>query len=426
MKNFVVFGASGDLAKNYIYPALANLLKTGLEFDYWGYGRTPFTPSEFTALVAAASGRDLASRFHYLSGPYSLAGLALLKTQLRYPDSIFYLGIPTSPELVTDILSALLKLHLISPESMIAIEKPFGFDLPSARLLMNRIRSLVDFEQVFLVDHYLTKELVKNIISLRFANPVLESVWDRFHIKSLEITATETRGIDNRGQYYDRVGALRDMIQNHVLQLIALITMAQPTGISTPAFAAEKLRILKKIRLFNNDFSANVRTGQYQSYLQEKDVHPHSTTETFVQLNLEVNTPQWRGVLIRVVTGKKLEQKSTEIKVIFQNNLRCLWGELCPLLTPNQLIINIYPHNEIRLVLNSEFNPSRVLPQAVDFRLGYSDEKQLMHTAYENVITDIANRDRINSPTYPEILAQWQLIDTIRQHPEFSRHLFAY
>ncbi len=427
MKNFIVVGASGDLAKNYIFPALSNLYKTGTEFNYYGFGRTDFSAAQFSQIVTIATeNQQLTDRFTYVTGNYDHAGFAALKGKLKNPDSIFYLAIPTSYELVSAILTSLHDLHLVTPDSMVVIEKPFGTDLASAKLLMDRIKNTIGYSRVFLVDHYLTKELVKNIITLRFANPIFQNLWSNKFIKDITIVATETKGIDDRGQYYDKTGAIRDVIQNHCLQLASLITMCQPEAFSPHDFVKEKMSTLKNMRLFLDDFDASVSIGQYRGYRQENGVDPQSTTETKAELIFEVDKPQWRGVPIKIITGKKLSQKRTEIQVTFRQNLDCLWGDKCVLLPPNRLTINIFPSNEIRLTINSEFNPAQNLPTAVDLRLGYTDENQVIRTAYENVIADIAADIRINTPSYQEIIAQWQLIDPIVHHPNFAAKLKEY
>lgn len=417
MQNFVIFGASGDLAKNYIFPALAKLFSEGLEFDYYGYGRSQFDTSDIQKCL---------KNFTYITGNYDTSGLSSLKPVLKNQDSIFYLAIPTSPELVSSIAHGLVKNNLLSSASVVVIEKPFGYHTASAKQLMSCIKKTIGFSRVFLVDHYLTKELVKNIVSLRFANPILEHLWHRRFIDRIEIIATETRGIDNRGSYYDQVGALRDMVQNHCLQLVTLITMDQPQIIDPIKFSQAKKKILQKISLYYSDYHQSVKLGQYHGYLDEKDVVPDSTTETYVELTLKINTPRWKNTPIKIITGKKLDQKTTQIIVYFKKELDCLWGERCALLPQNKLTINIFPQNEISLTLNSEFNPSKNLPSAVNLRLGYSDEEQQFHTAYENIIVDIAGDIHINSPSYQEILWQWKIIDSIRNHPEFGKKISVY
>lgn len=427
MKNFIIFGASGDLAKNYIYPSLANLFKTDLKFNYFGYGRTAFTEIEFQSLVKESSPNSkIYKHFTYLSGSYDYAGISQLKNILKDPDSVFYLAVPTSVELTIAIIQSLKKSRLITPDSIIALEKPFGHDYTSAKLLMSKIKKLVNFNQIFFVDHYLTKELVKNIISLRFANPIIQHLWNNKHLEKIEIYATETRGIDNRGLYYDTVGALRDMVQNHCLQLLSLVTMDQPSLITPASFASKKLKVLKHLRLFGTDYNQSVKLGQYKSYTRDLNIDPNSHTDTYAKVTFELDNSRWRGLPITIITGKKLDQKLTEIRLIFKNNLNCLWGEQCRQLPQNQLTINIYPKNEIRLTLNADFNPGKKLPTPSNLFIAYSDKTQIARTAYENVIADIASGNRLNSPSYQEILAQWRLIDNIRSNPLFEQIIKIY
>jgi glucose-6-phosphate 1-dehydrogenase len=415
LDNFVIFGASGDLAKGYIFPALNNLFPQ-IKFNYYGYGRTQMSQGEFRKVVSEVSENpEFTKRFEYVSGEYSKDGFLKLKKNLKGTDSIFYLAIPTQYDLVKNIVDNLVASGIFSSHSKIIIEKPFGSDYKSAKKLINLLKSSIGVKRVYLVDHYLTKELVKNIISLRFANPILNHLWNNGYIQKICINATETEGIDGRGQYYDQSGVIRDMVQNHCLQLLTLVTIDQPRRITQRSFARAKVHVLRKLRFYKDDMQKYLDIGQYRGYKQEKYINPDSCTETFTRMTLEVNTPFWESVPIVVTTGKKMENKSTEIKIYFKNDTKnCLWGEECARLYPNELIIDI-SGNKIELQINSHFNPSKTLPQPSKLRLGFADFNQTFHSAYENVILDVYQGNKINMPTFKEVLAQWRFVDKIEK-----------
>ncbi|MCX6726359.1 MAG: hypothetical protein NTY75_00890 [Candidatus Shapirobacteria bacterium] len=406
MINFVIFGASGDLAKNYLFPALINLKKSGHKFNYFGYGRSP--------LISSASNLNL----HYIQGGYDLPGLSQLKPLLT-SDTIFYFALPTELNLIKTIVSALRSFNLISSSTRLVIEKPFGSDYTSAKALMDYFESNNLTDSVFLVDHFLTKNLVKNIISLRFANPIFSYLWHKQFIKEINLTAVETKGIDARGSYYDQTGAIRDMVQNHLLQLLTLVTMNAPASFNHADFVTQKLAVLQAIKIV----PSSVKLGQYQSYTQELGVDPKSLTETFAKLKLKINLPEWRGIPINIITAKKLDQNITEINIVFNPLDKSIWGDDRRLLVPNQLTITLKPKNDIVLTINSSFNPHKVLPQPLTLSLGSLD---ISSSAYENVILDVLDNVKLNTPSFAEILLQWQIVDQILNLPRLRQHLFYY
>lgn len=406
MKNFIIFGASGDLAKNYLFPALINLQKEGHIFNYFGYGRSSFNPSHL--------GLDL----KYIQGNYDLNGISQLKNIIN-SDTIFYLAIPTEINLVKNIINALNSLNLISDETRLVIEKPFGSDLTSATEMMKYFQDMNLESNVFLVDHYLTKNLVKNIISLRFANSIFNDLWNNKYIQEINILATETRSLAGRSGYYDQTGAIRDMVQNHLLQLLTLTTMDAPVSFAYTDFVSKKLEILNAIKVI----PSSLRLGQYQGYTQEPGVNPKSLTETFVKLKLKINLPSWQGIPINIVTAKKLKQKHTEINIVFKPQKDYLWGSDCHSLVPSQLTIMLQPRNDIVLTINSSFNPHKTLPQPVTLSL---DSLKVSSSAYENIILDVIDNIKLNTPSFAEILLQWQIVDKILKLPHLRDHLFYY
>jgi glucose-6-phosphate 1-dehydrogenase len=400
--NFVIFGASGDLAKNYLFPALLNLQKDGHQFKYFGFGRSPFS-SDF---------------LEYIQGSYDLAGISQLKKHIN-SDTIFYLAIPTEINLVKNIINALKTLDLISPQTRLVLEKPFGSDLTSATMLMNYFVDMNLESNVFLVDHYLTKNLVKNIISLRFANSIFADLWNNKYISEINFIIAESRSLASRGGYYDKTGEIRDMVQNHLLQLLTLVTMDSPDSFDHQEFINKKMAILKSITVDE----ASIEIGQYDGYLKEVGVGPDSQTETLAKMTFNINSPQWSGVPFNISTGKKLDQTLSEINVIFKPLNDCLWGEDCQNLIPNQLTITLKPKNDIVLTLNSSFSPHKIMPQPITLNLGSLD---ISSSAYENVILDVIDNIKYNTPSFAEILVQWQIIDKILNLPHLRDKLFCY
>jgi glucose-6-phosphate 1-dehydrogenase len=427
MTNFVIFGASGDLAKNYLYPSLFHLWQRGTVFNYFGFGRSPLSDADLQAIIEQSTKSADFSKLHrYVSGGYDVNGLKALSQVIGPTEStIFYLSLPIRPDILKPLLDGLIQNHLINKDSRIVIEKPFGTDYHSAKVLMDLLTDTVGSDIVFLVDHYLTKELVRNLITLRFANPIFDHLWDCRYIKEINITVIEEKGIDDRGQYYDQTGTIRDMIQNHCLQLLALATMDRPNSLEYSDFTAQKIAVLKNLRLFG-PWKNNVKIGQYEGYLKEKDVAPTSTTETMAHIKFRLDVPKWRGVPLNITNGKKLGQKLTEINIVFHQDVDNLWGEDHTSFTPNQLTINLHPDNDIILTINSTFNPHKALPKPINLRLGPLDPTSVAVSPYENVISDIVDNNRLNSPSFEEILVQWRIVDKILAIPDLRSTLFCY
>jgi glucose-6-phosphate 1-dehydrogenase len=414
MKNFVIFGVSGDLSQRHILPALSHLAKRGHKFNYFGYSRSPVR----TTLQNAIS-----KKFQFFTGNYDYTGLSALASCLT-PDTIFYFSLPTSYDLIISLVSALLRYHLISSASQLIIEKPFGSDLSSAKKLMKYLDTSVGQDKIFLVDHYLTKELVRNLISLRFANPIISQLWNNQHISEINIIAIEKEGIGGRAQYYDQVGAVRDMVQNHCLQILALLTMPEPSSFNTADFVTQKMSVLRHLHLTTNS-TKSIKIGQYHGYLQEVGVSPTSTTETYSQIHLRLDLPTWQSVPITITTGKKLPEKLTEINIVFKKDTHHhLWSDIHRSFPPNILSINLSPHSDIFLSLNSSFQSPNQFPKPQNLHLGSLSPQS--SSAYENVILDIIDGVKINTPSFSEVLAQWRLTDRILSVPRLRSTLFYY
>ncbi len=421
-KEFVLFGASGDLAKEKLYPALFDVFKPIDSIRYLGYARTPIENAAFQALVKAAVLKknpradqeklaDFIGRFSYQTGNYNASGIVHLVTKtpvFRY----YYLALPSSYELLKNIVEGLTTHHL-ERNSLIVLEKPFGSDEQSAKKLNTLLLKHFSEEQIYRIDHYLAKDLVQDMLALRFANPLFAPVWNNEYIESITISIKEAEDIRERGQYYDQAGAIKDMIQNHAMQLLALTAMRQPTDLSAPSIHKEKRRIFKKLGLFGNNGLSMVTIGQYAGYRKAEHVSPTSLTETYASLTTEINLPEWRGVPITIESGKKLSQKTTDIIITFKKVSSNLWIKDGCDIKQNQIRINVQPDNDIHLTLNSEFSPADKCALPTTLRFGFKDNKFLLKDPYENALYDLFLHDQSIFIGSQEILLAWHFIDHV-------------
>lgn len=421
-KELVLFGASGDLAKEKLYPALFDLFSRGESIAVTGYGRTGIAPDDFRLLVRAsirakrpeAKEEDIerfSASFRYVSGSYDTRGIRHLSGKKK--NLFFYLAVPSGFELIRSIVKGLAKNGLITKESAIALEKPFGLDLASAKKLNRLLTGCFSENQIYRIDHYLAKDRVQDLLALRFANPIFEPVWNNRSIREIRIEIYEHAGIRKRGQYYEQSGAIRDILQNHALQLLAFTMMDQPKNFRPESVHAEKIRLFRKLRPFGGGGLENITLGQYAGYRQEEFVAPDSLVETAASLCLEIDTPKWRGVPITVATGKKMPERTTDITVFFKESECCLWEESGCSLAPNQIKINIQPKNEITLRLNSEFSQEKKCALPNDLRFGFMDNRTAFKDPYDNALHDFFAKDQGIFLNSEEILLSWKFIDSL-------------
>ena len=416
MKNLVILGASGNLAKVKLFPALWEIFQKGYKCNYIGYGRTRFSNKEFRKIVKDCvkdSNEDFISRFFYMSGGYDVQGLKNLKRKLTKGNTTFYLSLPTRIDIIQDVIYGLKKNDLLTGQFQLVVEKPFGTDYTTASDLMNLLKRDVGKKNLFLIDHYLLKNLVRNLVSLRFANPIFENIWNNKFIKKIEIQAMETVGIDGRGQYYDTVGAIKDMIQNHMLQVLSLVLMNQPALLDPFSIEKEKISILENLHIFKDSFEDNIKIAQYRGYLDESYVKKDSLTETYAMLKVEVDSERWRKVPIILKTGKKQKEKKTQISISFKGFKKCLWSNNCKSITANKLVINIYPKNEIKLYINSNIQRAANMKQ-IPLRFNFSNNFGLL-SPYANALISIYNKDKRYSLSTSEILLSWKFIDQVEE-----------
>jgi glucose-6-phosphate 1-dehydrogenase len=423
MRKFVLFGASGDLAIKKIYPGIYSNYKDGLDCEYIGYGRTELPDISFRDIVRESIGQDdtkFLKKFSYINGSYDKNGLGNLKDVLKSSeDTIYYLSLPNQLDIVKNLINGLKENNLITSSSLFVIEKPLGNNYTSAKELIDLLEKNIGKEKIFLIDHYLSKELVRNLISVRFSNPIFEHLWNNKYIEKIDIEISEDIGIGKRGQYYDNSGAIRDMIQSHGLQLLTLVTMDQPGAFNTENFHVEKEKVLKNVRVLNDNLEENIKVGQYEGYRGEEFVNENSLTETYASINLEVNTERWRGMPINISTGKELKEKKTEIRIYFKSLKNCMWKDFCEVVTNNVLVLNIYPRNEIVLSINGGFNP-KDLPEKKNLTLSFEKEN-FVKFPYANALKDVYMGEKVYTPSTKEVLYSWKVIDRIEEWLESVR-----
>jgi glucose-6-phosphate 1-dehydrogenase len=359
----IIFGASGDLTKRKLTPALFSLYnekRLPADFSVLGVARTEYSDEEFRTHLGIEG--DFASHFHYLGiDPSKEEGYPLLAERLKQltgeeepQNLLFYLSTP--PSLYGVIPLHLQRAGLNRPETRIIVEKPFGYDLDSAQKLNAIYSSVFEEHQVYRIDHFLGKETAQNILALRFANGIFEPLWNRNYIDYVEVTAVENLGIEQRGGYYETSGALRDMVQNHLIQLVALTAMEPPARFNAENFRNEVVKVYESLSpLTEEDLREHIVRGQYTAeghhvgYREEKGVAADSRTETYIAMKIGIDNWRWSGVPFYIRTGKQMPTKVTEIVVHFKKTPHQMFGSIEGINNANRLIIRIQPNEGIAL-----------------------------------------------------------------------------
>ncbi len=438
---FTIFGITGDLAKKYLLVSLYNLCAAGelpAQFYLVGYGRRKWSDAEMKAFVVKSlkgalpkfnskiAGRLLRNAY-YVVGDFATPGdyinlkkfLAKLERDAgMHLNKIFYVATAPLyyPEIFKQLGSHGLAHSTKLEQTRILIEKPFGTDAKSAASLNKILHAHFTEEQIFRVDHYLGKLPIQNILSFRFGNGIFEKIWNSQHIDNIQISAVmEDVGIEGRGAFYDETGALLDVVQNHIMQVVALVCMDAPFNMDAECVSERKAQLLKKVRISQD--GRDVVRGQYSGYTREQDVRMNSNTETFVALKLFVDTPAFRGVPIYIRTGKALDRRFTDVVVQFKQDSVHFLGNKKHGIDPNLLSIRVQPEESIslRIMVREPGFETQLKPAQMDFCYPPNGEGAYSPSAYEKVIYDALHGDQVSLVRSDVLMQQWRIVDALQK-----------
>ena len=441
--DFVLFGGTGDLAMRKLLPSMYYHHCDDLLCEQGriiAVARTQQSREEYLSMAKEAAREHVekdyftnskwqkfADRVHYIAidagDSDAYKPLASLLEGEMDRCRIYYLS--TGPQLFAPICQNLAKNKLINEHSQLAVEKPLGRDLESAREISDIIGSVFKENQIYRIDHYLGKEPVQNLLALRFGNALFEPLWKRGHVRDVQITVAETLGVEGRGEFYDHTGALRDMVQNHLLQLLCIIAMEAPTHNSADAVRDEKLKVLRSLRVLRgDDVNKNTVRGQYRSgaignevvpsYIDEPGVTPDSHNETFVAMRVNIDNWRWAGVPFYLRTGKRLQNRVSEIVINFERLPHAIFDNDASIDTPNQLVISLQPEEYIRLSIRAKQPGPGMRLRPVDLNLNLTESiVERQHSAYERLILDLLASNQTLFLRHDELEAAWTWIDPI-------------
>jgi glucose-6-phosphate 1-dehydrogenase len=448
--SFVIFGATGNLAQTKLLPALYRLEVAGRlpeVTNFIAFGRRPWDDAQWrafmqTALAAklgsqleAASFDKFAQRFSYVQGDLQdVNAYRRLLEELGKPKTgvcsniVFYLAI--KPSDFAAVVNGLDEVGLNRPRGLhrIVVEKPFGVDLESARVLNALLHRHFDEQQIFRIDHYLGKETVQNLLVFRFANTLIEPLWNRNFIDHVQITVAEQIGIDTRADYYDQVGALRDMLQNHLMQLLTLVAMEPPAALEAETLRDEKVKVLRSIRpipkravhayAFRGQYAGGVAHGKtLAGYQDEPGVEGDSTTETFVAAKFYIDNWRWRGVPFYLRTGKRLAKPLSLIAIRFRHPPQQLFRET-PLesVAPNWVLLSLQPTESMHLEIHSKQPGLGLATRVVQMNASYRESDEGLADAYEALLLDIARGDASLFLRFDEVEWAWRVVDPVLKY----------
>ncbi len=443
--DLLLIGGDGDLALRKLYPALYHLECSGCLpacLKIVTVARSQISQSDMSAKIRArfeeyqgetpdeALWKKFISRVEYVAGDATSEKDLLRLREHQFADKsrdlIVYLATP--PSIFAPICQSLWAVGLVRPNTRIVVEKPLGESLKTFEDINASLTAIFKEEQVYRIDHYLGKETVQNLLAMRFANALFEPLWNSKYIDHVQITVAETVGIEGRWQFYDDAGALRDMVQNHLLQLLCLVAMEPPNKLDAQSVQDEKLKVLRALRPIQRaDIKEKTVRGQYQSgavsgkavpaYLDEEGARQGSNTETFVALKAEINNWRWSGVPFYLRTGKRMLKKVSEIVIQFKGVPHRVFGEDTDSTTPNKLVIRLQPNEGIRLLLMNKM-PGLNDPmdlESVSLNLSLSDAftGQRVPDAYERLLFDVMRANSTLFMRADQLVAAWQWVDGI-------------
>jgi glucose-6-phosphate 1-dehydrogenase len=438
-----LFGGSGDLAMRKLLPALYYRHRAGDFPEHGriiGVARDAVGRDEYIALVKENCTRFMAAEdFTAEAFDRFAARLDYQRVEAqseedfrqlaaRFKESpaevrVFFLS--TAADLFGVICANLGKAGLVHEDSRVVLEKPLGRDLASAQLINEQVGSVFSEPQIFRIDHYLGKEPVQNLMALRFGNALFEPIWNRTWVSNVQISLAEQVGVEARGGFYDRFGALRDMVQNHLLQLLCIIAMEPPTSIDPDAVRDEKLKVLRAIEPFTpNDVSTKTVRGQYRAgaidgkpvpaYLEEEGIPSDSRTETFVALKAGINNWRWSSVPFYLRTGKRLQERTAEIVVNFRAVPYSIFPGSPGAIQGNRLVIRLQPEEELKLYLMAKVPGDQMVLKPVHLNLDFGEQfKQRPMDAYERLLMDVIRGQLTLFMRRDELDAAWRLVEPI-------------
>lgn len=436
--SIVIFGASGDLTQRKLVPSLFNLYRKGRlpkQFRIVGYGNTAFTDDQFRTHLA--DGMKQFASFEYKDADWNTFASNLAYQQGRYTDladfkqlsgflkdwegisgnRIYYMATPPGvfPNII-DLLGLTGQLAENGGWRRVVIEKPFGTDLASAHSLNQQIHKTLSEKQIYRIDHYLGKETVQNILVARFANTIFEPLWNRNYIDHVEITVAEKVGVEHRGRFYDNVGVVRDMFQNHLLQLTSLVAMEPPASFEANALRNEKVKVLSSIRpLKEEEVADRTVRAQYAGYRQERGVAPESTTPTYAAVKLQIDNWRWQGVPFYLRSGKNLKEKLSQITIQFKEPPHLLFPTKNRGMTPNMLVLFLQPDEGIHWRFEAKVPDTVSDMRSVDMEFHYADSfgKTAIPESYERLLLDALTGDASLFTRADEVETAWGLMDPI-------------
>ena len=442
--DLVVFGGTGDLTQRKLLPALYHHERDGQLPEgsrIFALSRQDMGDDDYRDaavgwvrrhLPAADIDDEVLTRFRArlrhikvdATAPNDWASLAAALADQPDRVRVFYLA--TSPELFGAICQHLAEQRLNGPKSRVVLEKPIGFDLASARAINDRVGAVFDERQIFRIDHYLGKETVQNLMVLRFANALFEPLWNATAIDHVQITVAESIGVEGRGAYYDDSGALRDMVQNHMLQLLCLLAMEPPVRFQEDGVRNEKLKVLRALKpLAGDEALKNTARGQYRSgigegtqvkgYLDEEDIPADTRTETFVALKLEIENWRWAGVPFYLRTGKRLPMRASEIVIQFRSIPHSIFHADAGRISPNRLVVRLQPDEGITLQMVSKApGAGRLKVRPTALKLSFAEQfKTRSPDAYERLLLDVVQGDPTLFMRRDEVEAAWMWVEPV-------------